>query len=262
MSERCGGCSRFKGARRRFSKGDDALPRRDSADGGVSIRVRLLELIRAIRARGVRVFRGPYAVARHAGMIGRIPWLKVMVSSVRPDVSTSGRRGGSPPAVTAGLEAPVSRPRAKAVLGGARTEFNEPRQREGDNRVHVMPLLSRTFAVLRQIGTRTCTSAAGLEIDFVDGAGARSAEPSSSAQPLNFAAGCSTGAPWDGADRLAAMRLAGPIRHAQKGKGRERDRKHASAASTGNGEEWLSTTGDATNREMLWEPLRCGIDQS
>ena len=152
---------------------------------------------------------------------------------------------------------------AKAVLGGRATAFTDPQTGERvDNGQHVMlGCYHETFAFLRQIGTDDRVRVQpGLEVDFVDRAGARSrlSLPGLPA-PINFAAGLLD---WGGIawrDRIAAMRLATPIRIAQdEHKARSKGQRPARiAASPGETvEEWLIANGQTARlREMLWEPL-------
>ncbi len=108
---------------------------------------------------------------------------------------------------------------AKAVLGGRATAFTDPQTGERvDNGQHVMlGCYHETFAFLRQIGTEDRVRVQpALEVDFVDRAGERSrlSLPGLPA-PMNFAAGLLEWKALAWRDRLAAMRLAGPIRIAQ-----------------------------------------------
>lgn len=152
---------------------------------------------------------------------------------------------------------------AKAVLGGRATAFTDPQTGERvDNGQHVMLGCYReTFSFLRQIGTEDRVRVQpSLEVDFVDRAGETSrlrlpGLPS----PLNLVAGLID---WDALgwrDRLAAVRLAGPIRVAQteqrtKASGQTPVRIAASPGETV--EEWLINNGQTARiREMLWEPL-------
>jgi zeta-carotene desaturase len=152
---------------------------------------------------------------------------------------------------------------SKAVLGGRATAFNDPQTGERvDNGQHVMlGCYHETFAFLRQIGTEDRVRVqAGLEVDFVDPAGERSRlSLPGLPPPINFIAGLLDWTALGWRDRLAAMRLAAPIRIAQSGQRAEgRGKKPARiAASPGETvEEWLITNGQTARiREMLWEPL-------
>ena len=152
---------------------------------------------------------------------------------------------------------------SKAVLGGRATAFNDPQTGERvDNGQHVMlGCYHETFAFLRQIGTEDRMRVQpSLEVDFVDRAGQQSrlrlpALP----PPMNFVAGLLDWSALGWRDRLAALRLAGPIRIAQSAKRAEGRGKMPSriAASPGETvEEWLINNGQTVRiREMLWEPL-------
>jgi zeta-carotene desaturase len=152
---------------------------------------------------------------------------------------------------------------SKAVLGGRATAFNDPQTGERvDNGQHVMlGCYHETFAFLRQIGTEDRVRVqAGLEVDFVDSAGERSRlSLPGLPPPINFIAGLLDWGALNWKDRLAALRLAGPIRTAQAGqraesRGQNRIRLAASPGETV--EEWLITNGQTARiREMLWEPL-------
>ncbi len=152
---------------------------------------------------------------------------------------------------------------SKAVLGGRATAFNDPQTGERvDNGQHVMlGCYHETFAFLRQIGTEDRVRVQpGLEVDFVDRAGERSRlSLPGLPPPLNFAAGLLDWSALGWRDRLAAMRLAAPIRIAQRGQRAESRGQKTTliAASPGETvEEWLINNGQTARiREMLWEPL-------
>ncbi len=152
---------------------------------------------------------------------------------------------------------------SKAVLGGRATAFNDPQTGERvDNGQHVMlGCYHETFAFLRQMGTDDRVRVqAGLDVDFVDPAGERSRlSLPGLPPPINFIAGLLDWKALGWRDRLAAMRLAAPIRIAQSGKREEGRGKKPTriAASPGETvEEWLITNGQTARiREMLWEPL-------
>ncbi len=152
---------------------------------------------------------------------------------------------------------------SKAVLGGRATAFNDPQTGERvDNGQHVMlGCYHETFAFLRQIGTQDRVRVQpGLEIDFVDRAGVQSRlSLPGLPPPLNFAAGLLDWNALGWRDRLAAMRLAAPIRVAQKVQRAESSGQKTTliAASPGETvEEWLINNGQTPRiREMLWEPL-------
>ncbi len=151
---------------------------------------------------------------------------------------------------------------SKAVLGGRATAFNDPQTGERvDNGQHVMlGCYHETFAFLRQIGTEDRVRVqAGLEVDFVDTAGERSRlSLPGLPPPINFMAGLLDWSALSWRDRLAALRLGGPIRTAQSGQRAEgRGQKSTRLASPGETvEEWLINNGQTARiREMLWEPL-------
>ena len=152
---------------------------------------------------------------------------------------------------------------SKAVLGGRATAFNDPQTGERvDNGQHVMlGCYHETFAFLRQLGTADHVRVQPtLDVEFVDRAGDQSrlrlpALP----PPMNFVAGLLDWTALGWLDRLAAMRLTGPIRIAQAGmreeaRGKTRTRIAASPGETV--EQWLINNGQTARiREMLWEPL-------
>ena len=152
---------------------------------------------------------------------------------------------------------------AKAVLGGRATAFTDPQTGERvDNGQHVMlGCYHETFAFLRQIGTEDRVRVQpGLEIDFVDRAGERSrlSLPGLPA-PMNFAAGLVDWTAIGWRDRMAAMRLAAPIRTAQAGQRAESRGQTPTRIAASPGEtvdEWLTNNGQTARiKEMLWEPL-------
>jgi zeta-carotene desaturase len=152
---------------------------------------------------------------------------------------------------------------SKAVLGGRATAFSDPQTGERvDNGQHVMlGCYHETFALLRQIGTEDCVRVQpGLEVDFVDRAGERSRlSLPGLPPPLNFMAGLLDWSALGWRDRLAAMRLAAPIRiaqRAQREEGRGKTPTHIAASPGETVEEWLINNGQTPRiREMLWEPL-------
>ncbi len=182
-----------------------------------------------------------------------------------PDVIVAGAgvSGLRAAVALAGRGARVVVLESKAVLGGRATAFNDPQTGERvDNGQHVMlGCYHETFAFLRQIGTEDRVRVQpGLEVDFVDRTGERSrlslpALP----PPLNFAAGLLDWTALGWRDRVAAMRMAAPIRIAQRaqraeGRGQTPTRIAASPGETV--EEWLINNGQTARiREMLWEPL-------
>jgi zeta-carotene desaturase len=152
---------------------------------------------------------------------------------------------------------------AKAVLGGRATAFADPQTGERvDNGQHVLlGCYHETFAFLRQIGTEDRIRVQpALEVDFVDRAGERSRlSLPGLPPPLNFIAGLLDWRALDWRDRLAAMRLAAPIRIAQAGlreEGRGKKPTKIAASPGETVEEWLINNGQTARlREMLWEPL-------
>jgi zeta-carotene desaturase len=118
-----------------------------------------------------------------------------------------------------------------------------------------------TFALLRQLGTADRVRIQPtLEVDFVDRAGEHSrlrlpALP----PPMNFIAGLLDWTALGWQDRLAALRLSGPIRIAQTGmreEGRGKIPTRIAASPGETVEEWLINNGQTARiREMLWEPL-------
>lgn len=152
---------------------------------------------------------------------------------------------------------------ARAVLGGRATSFNDPHTGERvDNGQHVLlGCYHETFRFLKTIGTEERVRLQpSLDVEFVDRSGARSRlRCPSLAAPLNLLAGLLE---WDAltwTDRMAALRMAGPIRIAQQGqraegKGQRVTLQAASAGETV--EQWLVLNGQTARlREMLWEPL-------
>ena len=152
---------------------------------------------------------------------------------------------------------------AKAILGGRATAFVDPQTGERvDNGQHVMlGCYHETFAFLREIGTDDRIRVQpGLEVDFVDRAGERSRlSLPGLPPPMNLIAGLLDWSALGWRDRLAALRLAGPIRTAreeQKAKSRGHTPTHIAASPGETVEEWLIHNGQTARiREMLWEPL-------
>lgn len=152
---------------------------------------------------------------------------------------------------------------AKAILGGRATAFVDPQTGDRvDNGQHVMlGCYHETFAFLREIETDDRIRVQpGLEVDFVDRAGERSRLSFPGLPPpINFMAGLLDWSALGWRDRLAALRLAAPLRIARERK-RDEERGRTSrriAASPGETvEEWLINNGQTPRlREMLWEPL-------
>src|SRR5687768_2832649 len=111
---------------------------------------------------------------------------------------------------------------AKAILGGRATAFVDPQTGDRvDNGQHVMlGCYHETFAFLREIGTDDRIRVQpGLEVDFVDRAGTRSRlSLPGLPPPINFMAGLLDWSALGWRDRLAALRLAAPLRIARERK--------------------------------------------
>lgn len=152
---------------------------------------------------------------------------------------------------------------ARSVLGGRATAFDDHRTGERvDNGQHVLlGCYSETFAFLRQIGTEERVRVQpNLEVDFVDRRGRRSTlRLAGLPAPINLLAGLLDWTALGWRDRLAAVRLAQPIRIARSElsariRGVPPERIAASPGETV--EEWLINNGQTARiREMLWEPL-------
>jgi squalene-associated FAD-dependent desaturase len=188
-----------------------------------------------------------------------------VVQVKRPDVIVigSGVSGLRAAVHLAARGARVTVLESKALLGGRATAFNDPQTGERvDNGQHVMLGCYReTFAFLRQIGTENLVRVQpGLEVDFVDPAGERSRlSLPGLPPPINFVAGLLDWKALRWRDRLAALRLAAPIRIAQAGQrdeGRGKPPTRIAASPGETVEEWLINNGQTPRiREMLWEPL-------
>jgi hydroxysqualene dehydroxylase len=188
-----------------------------------------------------------------------------MTSSPTPDVIVvgAGLAGLSAAVALAARGARVLVLEAKAVTGGRATAFNDPQTGERvDNGQHVLlGCYEETFSFLRRIGTEhRVLVQPGLEVDFVDRAGARSRlRLPSMPSPLNLVAGLFDWEALAWRDRVAALSMARPIRIAQAGlkaqsMGHTPSRIAASPGETV--EEWLIANGQTARlREMLWEPL-------
>jgi zeta-carotene desaturase len=152
---------------------------------------------------------------------------------------------------------------AKAVLGGRATSFIDPQTGDRvDNGQHVLLGCYRdTFAFLKQIGTYDRVRMQNnLDVEFVDRTGTRSRlQCPLLPPPFNLVGGLLQWEAIGWIDRLAALKMATPIRIAQAGQ-RAEGRGHRSgkiAASPGETvEQWLINNGQTARlREMLWEPL-------
>ena len=152
---------------------------------------------------------------------------------------------------------------SKAVLGGRATSFGDPQTGERvDNGQHVLlGCYDETFAFLRQIGTvERVQLQPNLDVEFIDRSGDRSRlRLPPLPPPMNLVGGLFEWEALGWADRIAALKLAGPIRIAQAAqKAAARGEKPARiAASPGETvEQWLVANGQTARvREMLWEPL-------
>src|SRR5258706_5735566 len=133
---------------------------------------------------------------------------------------------------------------AKAVLGGRTASFHDPQTGEPvDNGQHVLVgCYHETFRFLGIIGAADRVRLQpNLDVEFVDGAGARSRLrcPSLPA-PINLLAGLLDWTALGWADRLAALRMA----------------RVPPASPFETVEQWLINNGQTARlREMLWEPL-------
>jgi zeta-carotene desaturase len=196
-----------------------------------------------------------------------------MTHSISPDVVVIG-------AGVAGLRAAVALAargarvcvlESKAVLGGRATSFNDPQTGERvDNGQHVLlGCYEDTFDFLRQIGTlERVQLQPNLDVEFIDRLGNRSRlRLPPLPPPMNLIAGLFDWEALGWTDRLAALRLSGPIRIARAAQEAEsRGEKPARiAASPGETvEQWLVANGQTVRvREMLWEPLaHAALNQS
>ena len=159
--------------------------------------------------------------------------------------------------------AKVSILEAKAILGGRATSFSDPQTGERvDNGQHVLlGCYHETFRFLGRIGTaERVRLQSNLDVEFVDRAGQHSRlQCPPLPAPFNLVGGVLQWEALGWRDRLAALKMAGPIRLAQAA---QRAERHAQktillAASPGETvEEWLVNNGQTARlREMLWEPL-------
>lgn len=151
---------------------------------------------------------------------------------------------------------------ARAVLGGRATAFTDPQTGERvDNGQHVLLGCYReTFKFLKAIGAEDSVRVqANLDVEFIDRTGRRSRLrcPHLPA-PLNLMGGLMEWEALDWRDRLAALRMNGPIGLARR---HARGETAAIAASPGETVEgWLVRNGQTPRlREMLWEPLALAV---
>ena len=152
---------------------------------------------------------------------------------------------------------------AKAVVGGRASSFNDPQTGERvDNGQHVLlGCYHETFRLLNTIGTLDRVRLQpSLDVEFVDRDGARSRlQCPALPAPLNLLGGLFDWTAIGWTDRMAALKMAAPIRIEQKGlkakgKGLNVALQAASAGETV--EQWLTNNGQTARlREMLWEPL-------
>ena len=147
---------------------------------------------------------------------------------------------------------------ARPALGGRATTFTDPQTGERvDNGQHVLLGCYReTFKFLTTIGAADRVRLqATLDVEFIDREGRRSRLGCPPLRPpMNLVGGLMEWEALDWRDRLAALRMRGPIRLAQR---QARGRTTAIAASPGETVEgWLIRNGQTPRlREMLWEPL-------
>jgi hydroxysqualene dehydroxylase len=147
---------------------------------------------------------------------------------------------------------------ARAVLGGRATTCDDPQTgARVDNGQHVLLGCYReTFRFLDAIGASDRVQVqANLDVEFIDRAGRRSRLCCPPLRPpVNLVGGLFAWDALDWRDRLAALRMRGPIRIAQR---QARGLTRAIAASPGETVEgWLVRNGQTPRlREMLWEPL-------
>ena len=184
---------------------------------------------------------------------------------MRPDVVVigAGVAGLTAAVELAGRGARVCVVESKAVLGGRATSFNDPQTGQRvDNGQHVLLGCYReTFRLLNTIGTLDRVRLQpSLDVEFVDREGTRSRlQCPALPAPLNLVGGLFDWSAIGWTDRIAALKMAGPIRIEQKGlrargKGLTVTLQAASAGETV--EQWLINNGQTARlREMLWEPL-------
>ena len=147
---------------------------------------------------------------------------------------------------------------ARPNLGGRATSFNDPQTGERvDNGQHVLFGCYHTaFAFLRTIGAESYVRLQPtLDVLFIDRDGHRSRLRCPPLKPpWHLLAGIAEWDALDVGDRLAALRLATPIRIAQRQLRGDFSLAAASPGETVDG--WLRRNGQTMRlREMLWEPL-------
>lgn len=147
---------------------------------------------------------------------------------------------------------------ARPHLGGRATSFTDPQTGERvDNGQHVLlGCYHETFAFLRTIGADSYVRLQpALDVPFIDRAGHRSRLRCLPLKPPWHLLGGI--AEWDALgvrDRLSALRLAAPIRIAQRQL--HGDVRLAAASPGETVEGWLRRNGQTVRLcEMLWEPL-------
>jgi squalene-associated FAD-dependent desaturase len=147
---------------------------------------------------------------------------------------------------------------ARGRLGGRATAFRDRETGERvDNGQHVLlGCYTETFEFLREIGTLGRVDVQPqLRVTLIDPRGGRSTLACPPlAPPLHLLAGLFEWSALSWRDRLAGMRMAGPLRIAQRALQGRSDRIAASPGETVH--DWLVRNGQ-TDRliEMLWTPL-------
>lgn len=148
---------------------------------------------------------------------------------------------------------------ARARLGGRATAFVDRDTGElVDNGQHVlMGCYRETFAFLRDIGAaRHVRRQPELSVTTIerDGRVSRLQCPSLPS-PLHLVAGVFTWSALGWRDRMAVLKMAGPLRRAQRAL-REEARTASTPLAEGTVSEWLERCGQTPRlRELLWDPL-------